>query len=202
MVETRQEEQEPVFEELELDKTLPERLLARFRSILVSPVVFFETMPLEGGLKDPVIFMTVVALCDGLGVMLRSLNKPNWFMYAGGEFLMWMLISFVSAAFLMVLARGFGGNGNYEGTYRAVAYAAAPGVIYWIPILSFFAMLYSLYMMRLGLENAHGISKEKAWAVLGIYVLTCIGFAVVVGAMTMAALVGANNAAQDKLLQP
>lgn len=160
-----------------------------FRSIIVSPREFFDAMPLEGGLKDPVLFMLIVSVASSLGILLITM-KP---LQALQELIVRILISFVSSAYLLVLSRGFGGTGSFEGTYRAFAYASAPMMISWIPFLNLIAAIYGLFLMRLGLERAHGLPTPRAIGVIAIWLVTMIGLAVIIAFMTAATIVRARD---------
>lgn len=151
------------------------------KSIVTAPKVFFaDTMLLTGGIAPPLTFYAGVAAVNTFFVLLIGLGNP---LQAIGTavftFAFMMAMSFVSAGITMWLSRAFGGTGDFEATYRAVAYASGPNVIGWLPILGFFAGVYSLFLMRLGLERAHGLTPQRAFYVLAIeigifFIVGCI----------------------------
>lgn len=143
----------------------------KFRAIIVTPREFFDNMSLDSTLMDSAIFVLVVSALSAAGILIATM-KP---LQAVQEFFVRIVISFISSAYLMVLSRGFGGNGGFPQTFRAFAYAAAPGVISWIPLLNLIAGIYSLYLMRLGLERAQGLTTQKAVTVIAIWIITLIG---------------------------
>jgi hypothetical protein len=165
-------------------------LFKNFRAVITSPHEFFEHMPLHGGLLEPIAFVCVVAVCAAIGAFLRSSFNVNALMF---EMLFWTVLSFVSAGYMQLLGRGFGGTGNFEGTYRAFAYAMAPGIFGWIPLVNLIAWLYMLYLVHLGLERAHGLPSNKTLMVIGIWFITFASITVVIGMMMMAVVVRSKS---------
>jgi len=148
-------------------------LLQLFRTIVTQPTDFFEHMQLEGGLKEPLLFM---ALCSGLASagQIIATFKP---MLGIQEFIGRVIFSFISAGFLMALSRGFGGKGNFEHTYRAYVYGTAPAVVSWIPLLNYVAFLYTLFLLYLSLQRAQeGLEAKRVIWVLALYIGVMIGF--------------------------
>jgi hypothetical protein len=79
----------------------------------------------------------------------------------------------------MAIARQlFGGAGDYEATYRAVAYASAPAALLWLPLVKPLVALYSLYLLIVGLERAQGFDTVKAvlTVLLAAVVLVAVGW--------------------------
>jgi hypothetical protein len=77
----------------------------------------------------------------------------------------------------MVIAQQlFGGTGDYEATFRAVAYASAPVALIWIPFIRPLVGLYVLFLVIVGLERMHAFDATKA-------VLTVLLSALVLGAV-------------------
>jgi hypothetical protein len=174
---------------IDIEDMTPQGLFHRFRLIITTPTEFFDRMPLEGTIKDAVIFMAAIALVAGLGQIVVTGKFMQGVNYFVGDF----ALSFVSAGFLLVLSRGFGGKGNFISTYRAFVYAAAPTVIIWIPLLGYVAALYSLFLLRLSLERVHELRSKSLIVVIGIYVVSMIGVTVTIFLMVMGAIVAAKN---------
>jgi hypothetical protein len=176
---------------VDIEDVTPKGLFERFRSIITMPTDFFDNMPIDDSLKDSVIFVGAIAGIAGLGQIIVTAKPMMGVQYAIAYFAM----SFVSGGILLLLSRGLGGKGNFSNTYRAFAYASAPMVVFWIPILGFIAGLYSLFLLRLSLERVHDLTSQRIFAVIGIYAVTMIGVAVTLAMMSLAALVSAKNAA-------
>lgn len=162
-----------------------------FRAVIMTPNQFFENMSLDSDLKDSLIFVAIVSAVSAIGVLIATM-KP---LQALQEFVVRIVVSFISAAYLMVLSKGFGGKGGFPETYRAFAYAAAPAVISWIPLLNLIAGIYGLFLMRLGLERAQGLESKKAIAVIAIWLITMVGLATIIMFMMAATLLRAKTGA-------
>jgi hypothetical protein len=145
-----------------------------WRRVTTEPRGFFQDMPVSGGLQNPLLFMTICLALGSLGFLLVG---PRWLA-------LWFLIggivrSFVAAAILMAIARQlFAGVGDYEATYRAVAYASAPAALLWIPLVRPLVALYGLFLVIVGLERVHGFDAVKSvlTVLLGLIVVGAIGW--------------------------
>src|SRR6185295_15574068 len=98
-----------------------------------------------------------------------------WFM------LIALVRSFVAALVLMLIARQiFAGVGDYEATYRAVAYASAPVALLWIPLIRPLVLLYVLFLLIIGIERVQGFDAVKSvlTLLLGAVAMAAIGWAI------------------------
>ena len=161
-------------------------LIAKWKFICTKPKDFFATMPTEGGMQDPVTFYAAISVVNAVGALLIGIMHPmQAVVQAIIVLILMMAVSFIATAITFGLSKLFGGTGNYEATYRAYSYATAPGVLGWVPLIGVFTGLYSLYMLKMGLERAQGLTPGKAIAVIAVQV----GIAVVIGVIV--AMVGA-----------
>ena len=110
---------------------------------MTDPRGFFTEMPQAGGLQEPLVFLAACAGLNALGTLL-----VGW--HLGGAFasFIWLVAGgFVSAAALTLVAQHlFEGRAGFEPTFRVVAYAAAPIVLFWVPRLWVLALLYGWYL--------------------------------------------------------
>ncbi|MBI3303634.1 MAG: YIP1 family protein [Deltaproteobacteria bacterium] len=130
-----------------------------WKKIMTDPQEFFLAMPLTGGLANPLVFAALCLLIAAVGFLVVS----------GGIKLavlvvFWGVVRlFIGAALLLLVARRlFEGNGDFEATFRVCAYAAAPGTLLWMPVVKYLAVLYSVYLVILGLQRAQGFDSVKA----------------------------------------
>lgn len=143
-----------------------------WRRVTTEPRRFFAEMPVSGGLQNPLLFLLACLAIAAVGFLLIG---PR-------GFALWIIViglvrSFVGAAVLMVIARQiFGGAGDYEATYRAVAYGSAPVALVWIPFIRPLVGLYALFLIIIGLERVHAFDATKA-------VLTMVLSALVLGTL-------------------
>jgi hypothetical protein len=80
---------------------------------------------------------------------------------------------FSAALFLLVARKIFAGAGDFEATFRVCAYAAAPVVLLWIPLIRSLAVLYIGYLIIVGLQRAQQFDSVKA--VLTVLLSIAIG---------------------------
>lgn len=148
-----------------------------WKKVVFKPSSFFREMPEKGGFADPIMFTIMNALIAGvLAATVGRVFDPrmNVIWEAGNvSFLFFMsflvigivLLNFVFGAILHVLFRLVGGKGSYQGTFRLVAYAGAPGIFEAVPLLH--SSLYTPYLQIVGGRHVHNISmKRSAVAVL------------------------------------
>ncbi|RLB07652.1 MAG: hypothetical protein DRG50_02105 [Deltaproteobacteria bacterium] len=131
------------------------------KTVLTRPSDFYQNMPTTGGFSQPVTFL---AICLGVsGILAAIIMGGNPFIFF--KFLLiGLAFSFVGAGVLHFIAQKFfAGRGEYEGTYRVVAYAGAVDLLAWIPFLGVLAGLYGFYLQVVGLERVQGITKGQAF---------------------------------------
>ncbi len=146
-----------------------------WRRITTEPRRFFQDMPVSGGIQNPLLFAAICLAVGGIGFLLIGPRGKALPFVLGS-----IVRSFVYAALFLVIARQvFSGVGNYEATYRVVAYSMAPFVLYWIPVVGKLALLYSFFLVFVGLERVHGFDAVRS-------VLTLILSALVIGGVAWA----------------
>jgi hypothetical protein len=129
-----------------------------WRRVVTEPRAFFHDMPLTGGLPAPLAFLAICLAICGLGFLL--IGPRGWSLRIVIE---GVLRAFVYAALLTIVARQlFAGVADFEGNFRVVAYAAAPFVVYWIPVVGQLAALYAAYLVIVGLERVNAFDAVKA----------------------------------------
>jgi hypothetical protein len=158
-------------QELQTDN-LPESFPGVWRRVMSEPRRFFEDMPVTGGLQSPLIFLL---LCLGISAVGFLLIGPRglalWVIIVG------LVRAFLGALVLMVVAQQvFSGAGDYEATFRAVAYGSAPAALIWLPFIRPLVVLYALFLIIIGLERVHTFDATKA-------VLTVLLSAIVLAAV-------------------
>jgi hypothetical protein len=174
-------------------ENLIQDLIQTYKAALSTPKVFFANMPLSGGMQPPVMFYLSISVVNAFFMILFKLNHPVAALMGGiGALITLMVASFIGAGVTMLIAKALGGNGNYEQTYRAVSYAAAPHVLGWFPIVNAFAGLYALFLLKLALERAHNLSSNKAIAVVAIQVGIAIIIAIVFMILGFAAMIAGH----------
>ena len=141
-----------------------------WKTLMTDPQGFFLAMPLTGGLGNPLVFATICFVIAGGGFLVSG---------AGFRFavmvLIWGIVRlFLGAAFLLLVAwKIFAGEGDFEATFRVCAYATAPVVLLWIPVIRYLAVLYIGYLVIIGLQRAQQFDSVKA--VLTVVLSAAIG---------------------------
>jgi len=131
-----------------------------WKRIMTDPQEFFAEMPLTGGLGNPLIFVIISLAIAGVGTMAANGGglKGILLILGGG-----ILQAFIGTVLLLLIARQlFEGAGDFEATFRVCAYAGAPAVLIWVPVVKFIAVLYGIYLLILGLQRAHRYDSVRA----------------------------------------
>jgi hypothetical protein len=147
-----------------------------WRRVVTDPDGFFATMPTTGGLGAPVTFLAICAGVNALGHLLLG-----W----GFRGALWVFVgevagAFIAAAiFVLVAQQLFGGRAGFEATFRVVAYAAVPSVIFWLPFVGVLAWIYFAYLIVRGLERVHAVDSTRAvlTVVIGLVIVWLLGAA-------------------------
>jgi hypothetical protein len=144
-----------------------------WRRVMSDPRGFFTDMPQVGGLQEPLLFLALVAALNALGTLLLGWSLGG----AISAFVSVIVGAFVAAAVLTLVAQNlFGGRAGFEPIFRVVAYAAAPLVLLWLPVLWVFALLYCWYLEIRGIERVNDF--EATPAVLTVVIKTAALFLV------------------------
>jgi hypothetical protein len=162
--------------ELQTDNFL-ESFPGVLRRVVTEPRRFFEEMPVTGGLQNPTVFLLACLVICGIGFLIVGpRGLALWIIVLG------LIRTFVGAFVLMLVARHvFHGTGDYEATYRAVAYGSAPVVLAWIPFVRPLVALYALFLVIVGLERAQGFDATKAVLTILLSILVLGAFLWVFG---------------------
>jgi len=140
------------------------------KTVLTKPSDFYQHMPTTGGFSSPVIFL---AICLGVSGILAVFITGGNFSIFFKLLIIGVIFSFIGAGVLHLIAtKLFFGDGQYEGTYRVVAYAGAVDLLAWIPVLGILAAFYGFYLQMLGLEKTHRITRGQA--VITILISLCV----------------------------
>ncbi|HSU72676.1 MAG TPA: Yip1 family protein, partial [Candidatus Binatia bacterium] len=74
-----------------------------------------------------------------------------------------LIFSFIFVGILYLYVRIFGGKAGYAQTYNLWAYAQMPTLLFgWIPVVSFFAGIWSLLLLIIGTSEVHQMSRMRA----------------------------------------
>jgi hypothetical protein len=145
-----------------------------WQRVITDPLGFYATMPETGGLGAPTVFL---AICAGINAIGHLLFLSGLFGMVA--IFIWQIVAaFVIAAFFVLIAQNlFAGRGGFEATFRVVAYAWAPLVIAWAPVVGKLALIYTIYLLIRGLERVQGLDATRAvlTVVLGAGVLVLLG---------------------------
>lgn len=137
--------------------------LAVVYMMIADPRAFFWAMSKDGGFRQPWMFAIISALLPMLGVVVIYQSGILWALYPMallGLFLFAGMIHF-SATKLM------GGSGQFQGTFRVVAYTSFTLIFGPVPYLGLAAHIFGLYLTAHGLAMVHRLTLLRgALAVL------------------------------------
>jgi hypothetical protein len=134
-------------------------LPAVWRRVMTDPHGFFAEMPETGGLQDPILFLAACAAVNAAGHLLLGWGIAG----AASLFVTQVVGAFVAAALLVLVAQHlFEGRAGFEATFRVVAYAAAPTVVLWVPLVGGIAWIYRAYLALRGVERVHALDTTRA----------------------------------------
>jgi len=178
-------------------------LIETTKQVLSQPAAFFRSMPVTGGIGNPMLYAVIVGYV-GLfastiynlvfrSVLTSSLSRMGGnsdmerlasYMQGGAGLVVNLIFGpvfivmglFISAGVfhLALLALG-GATRGFEGTFRVAAYSQAASIFNVIPGCGgLIGLVYAIVLLVIGLSEAHGISRGKAAAaVLVPFVLIC-----------------------------
>ena len=155
----------------------PSQLVESFaricKEVVVRPVVFFQGLPLQGSLMNPLLFLS---LC----VFLSSLCMAN---ILNGDYRLFLILFFsnmlsdviVSGLLHALATRAFGGGAPFAATFRIIAYSSVTDLGAWIPFIGTIASLYGIYLIFLGLQEIHRLKPRQAGLAVIIIMTLALG---------------------------
>jgi hypothetical protein len=167
------------------------------RAIVLQPVAFFTSMPRVGGYPNPLAFALI---CAGISGILTGLFRLGGAGISG--FIVAIVIALVGTAigmFLISYVSNFlvnniigAGRGNYETTFRVVAYASVTSIVSWIPVIGSLAGLYSLYLATVGIREVYQTTTGKALGVVLISAAILVVVYIIVAFVLVAVIVSSS----------
>lgn len=136
----------------------PKEFARVWKKVVLEPRDFYRQMPANGGFEGPLVFLGLSATFYFiLKIIVTGLaGAVNAFFLVSLAFIFGPGILMLACQFL------FEGEGDYEGTLRACAYAGVTLTLAWIPTLGIFGFLYSFYLIFLGTQRVHQLDPTKA----------------------------------------
>jgi hypothetical protein len=136
-----------------------EGLVGTWKRAVTEPHAFFAELPESGGLRDPLLFLVAVAAVNAIGLALTGGGVAGFV----GAFVVLVVGGVLLGALAVLIAQNlFDGRGGFEPTFRVVAYAAAPLVVWWVPMLGKLALVYAGYLVVRGLERVQRLDATRA----------------------------------------
>jgi len=184
------------------------------KEVLVGPTKFFRTMPVTGGLSEPLLFALIVGMMGLMFMYLWDilLHEPiQSFMTAemraaagratlrgaGSLFtavitpfllILWLFVISGMLHLFLVLVRG--AKAGFEATFRVVSYGISPFLCMIIPVCGMFiTWLWMLMIVIIGLREAHETTGGKASFAVFFPLIFCCGVVTVLMVIFMGALV-------------
>ena len=188
-------------------------LFRTVKDTLFRPSEFFRTMPVAGGLTDPLLFALIIGMAglmffnfwdvllhdsmqSFMSPELRAASERNVFHGRGAPFaavmtpfflILWLFI--VSGLLHLFLLMVRGAKAGYEATFRVVGYGVSPFVFLVIPACGMpITALWVMTIAVIGLKEAHETSGGKAAFAVLFPFLFCCGLLVFSIALLMGAV--------------
>lgn len=163
--------------------------IGTWQRVVLDPRGFFSRESPGYDLQGPIGFLVVSLAIGGLGLVLSG-----WGIAALPRAIAGGLVRTCLGATIawLVATRVFGGQGDLEGTLRALAYASAMTVFLGVPVLRVVAKLYGLFLVLAALEGSQRLDAGRAALTI---LVTALAVAVVHRALGLGALLHAVHPA-------
>jgi len=147
-------------------------MLDTIKEVLTNPSGFFKK---DTGIKSAFKFHLILSLIStilvSLGmIVIRTIRWDPSVVVLGTVllfapilmYLTWAVSTFVIAALFHLWLMLFGAK-SYSKTYQILIYSTTPTYLLgWIPMISFFAAIYSMVLAIIGIKEMHNFSTGKA----------------------------------------
>jgi hypothetical protein len=184
------------------------------KRIMFNPRLFFETMPLRGGMLRPLAFYMLIYLFETLCQYvwgMAGFTTSGLFTgtqmgadMAGSESMLpvnmeaQLLVFVYPVLFTLLLFAGSGinhlfllavqsGKGGFEGTFRALAYSSAPMVLSFIPVVGpMIGAFWSFVITFIAFKSVHRTTYVRVFIAFMLPIVILLG-------MSLLVAVGANH---------
>lgn len=130
-----------------------------WRRVMGDPRGFFDTLSPASPLPPALVFALVSFAIGGVGFMLFGGGVKGFL----GLIALGALRVIVGSAIATWIAQQvFEGRGDYEATFRVLAYSSAVVVFVGLPVVKYFAAIYGAYLLILGLAKAHAFDTVRS----------------------------------------
>ncbi len=186
-------------------------LFATVKAVLFSPAEFFRTMPVTGGLSDPLLFGLITGM---IGVICSTFwqtvfkgtvegflppsVRSSYQAFEGGSIAGQALIAPFALILLLFVVAGLlhlfllilkGARAGFEATFRVLSYALAANTLQALPFCGgIIAWIWSLVIVIIGLREAHGTTGGKAALAVLFPLFLCCGVVLMLAVVFMGAL--------------
>ena len=152
-------------------------LIETSKYVLLNPKNFFKGMKKDGGIQNPLIYLTA---CVAVQTLLASILLGTASIIPR-NLAFGIVFPMVTAAILfLIITRLFKSPGTYELALRVNAYAGAVSLFSWIPLIGMILEFYRLYLIGVGLSSAFGIKGSRSFLAI---LLTLVVYIVLSGAL-------------------
>ncbi|MBX9685454.1 MAG: YIP1 family protein [Candidatus Obscuribacterales bacterium] len=132
------------------------------KRVLLSPNLFFSEMKLEGGLKEPAVYLAISAAGHALlsAVMkFKPLSIPSDFTFE-------LVAGFLIAGVAYFLGTAMGAKSSYEATFKVIAYTSCVRILAALPGIGALVPLWSLVLHFLGLRKVLGLNPVQIVSIM------------------------------------
>lgn len=157
----------------------------KVKKVLVHPSDFFEIIKDEPGIGPAFQYLALISIVIAVGSISYIFFLPEYIPPSElpeellplldeltsigiiASFFIYMVVLvvyFIGAGWMHIFVKLFRGKGDYSATYKANVYASTPSLLFgWIPIAGTVLVLYSIYLVILGLSTLHEVSMARAF---------------------------------------
>jgi hypothetical protein len=128
------------------------------KSVLTDPRRFYGKLALRQGYQKPLGFLIISGLL--YFILQLAIASPDT---AVSALFVVILVYLIAPCSLMLACQHlFEAKGSYEGTLTVCAYAGAVLTLAWVPFVGVLALLYSGYLVFVGVQRVHELESTQA----------------------------------------
>jgi hypothetical protein len=178
-------------------------LFTTLNKVLFKPSDFFRTMPVTGGLTDPLLYALIVGMVglmfsyfweivlhDSMQTFMTPEMKAaasygilhgsgNVFLAVFSPLMLIIVLFVITAGLHLFLLMVKGARGGFEASFRVVSYCISPFLLLIVPFCgNIIALVWTMVITIIGLKEAHEISGGKAFFAVSFPMLLCCGLVI------------------------
>lgn len=143
------------------------RMFGTWKLIVFKPKEFFDTMAKNSPDQGPLLFAMIVIVVGMIFGIIGTVTSGHWKLYFlvsfFGSLVLMPIAIYIEAAIMQFFAHIFKGQGNYDTSFKIVAYSQASQIFNIIPFIGgIVASVWGVIIVFIGIKELYKLDTGKS----------------------------------------